>query len=97
MIGGTDGGDNPKVVPLYTHQATAAGLPPQADVIAQLELLLQKAVIGEVTGLVYIALNPQGDYLNGTRGKIVYTAVVTALEEIKLGVIATNSQVKIQK
>ncbi len=86
-IGGTDSG---KIVPLFTGEASAAGLPPQQAVIEMLENLLAEAKLGKIVGLIYVGLDSQGNYTNGTRGQVVYTAAVTSLEEIKLSIITSN-------
>lgn len=83
--------EGPKVVPLFEHTATAAGLPVQPDVIDVLETLLEEARSGRMAGIIYIGLDSQGNYMNGTRGKIVYTAAVTSLEELKLSIISSNA------
>lgn len=85
-IGGTD-----NIRSLFGDcQPSAAGLPPQPEVISEIESLLADAKIGKLAGVVFAGFDPQGNYIVGTRGKVVYTAGVTALNELLFMLLATN-------
>ncbi len=78
-LGGTD-----NVRALFSHRPTAAGQPPQQDVIETLEYLLNEARTGKITGLATIAFDAQGNTLPETTGKIVYSSLICELEAMKI-------------
>lgn len=87
---GISGSDN--VRPLFDHSPSAAGLPPQQDVIDTLCELLIDAQKGKVAGLAFIAFDAQGNTYVGTRGKAVFSALVTELETMKIKAILAQEQ-----
>lgn len=89
-LGGTDSASN--VRPLFSDRTTAAGLPPQPDVVQALERLLEDARSGQITALGVVALSPNDGYLNGTWGAIPYTRMVGALEDLKFLVLQRQLQ-----
>lgn len=89
-LGGTDNGQQvlgDNVRPLFSDRPTAAGLPPHPGVVKLLESLLAQAHVGNITALGFVAFTPQGQIENGLAGLSQYTAMIGALEDLKLRAI----------
>lgn len=90
-INGTD-----SVHVLFPNKPSPVGLPPQPDIIAILEEYLQLAVTGKITGLIMIGFSDPGLAKASITGKVPMPNGVTALEQMKFGIMARDYAANIQ-
>lgn len=88
MSDGIGGTDNVEV--LFPDKPSAAPLPPQPDIVDALEQYAFDASAGKITGLLMIGLGPAGEVAAVMRGKIAFTDAVSALEQMKFGILARD-------
>lgn len=75
---------------LFPGQRSAAPVPPQPDVIEELQQLLSLAQAGKITGLVWIGVDAEGRHAKATCGKVPLNTVVTALEQLKFSILLSD-------
>lgn len=86
---GINGTDN--IARLFPDQPSTAGIPPQPEVIAALERFMLEAASGKHTGLVIIGFDGMtGQHTVNMTGKLPFSYVVTALEQIKFSILARD-------
>ena len=91
MIDETDGlhgTDN--VATLFPDKPSAAGLPPQPEMIKELEELTLEAASGKYVGLLLLAFDSRGRHKVVISGKIPFAYSVTAIEQLKFGILARD-------
>lgn len=84
-LGGTD-----NVAPLFPDRPTAAGLPPQPEVVEQLESFLHEAVTGKVTGIIIFGFDQVGGHRTAMVGKVKMSDSISAIEQLKFLVLARD-------
>ena len=81
------GGADSNVQPLFADRPTAAGLPPQPEVIANLERLLDEARAGQIVGFVVATFDSQVRHREGTVGRVPFEAMMAALATLQFRVL----------
>lgn len=81
-IGGTD-----NVRALFNDRPTAAGIPPQQDVIDTIEAMLRDAKEGKITGLLFIAFDQNCSHMYDMAGKVPYSTAIGVLEQFKTHIV----------
>jgi len=66
---------------------SAAGLPPQPDLIAMFQNLLEEALAGKIVGGAVVVFDSFGHFKSGVAGKSQYTSVIGGPEDLKLSVM----------
>ncbi len=85
---GINGTDN--VEPLFPDRPSAAPLGPQPEVMKTLEEFMLEAATGLHVGVMIVAFNDLGQHKVGMAGKIQFAYGVTALEQMKFGILARD-------
>lgn len=85
---GINGTDN--VAVLFPAKPSAAGIPPQPDVVLALEDFLSEAASGKVVGILILGFDELRNVKVSITGKIPFTDGVAALEQMKFGILARD-------
>lgn len=85
----TDGGTD-KVSVLFPDRPAAVPTPPSPEVVAALEAFSLDAASGKCVGIIILAFDELGNHRTELKGKIPFSHAVTALEQMKFGVLARD-------